>query len=1143
MMTRKATPPNGNRWATLVLICFFFSGMTALIYEIIWMRMISRVIGGAPFAVSTILVIFMGGMGIGSFLAARKIDRIEEVQLIRLYGALELLIGIYALCVPILLMVFRGVVAMVYNAFFSQSVAYNIFIFGGALLLLILPAVCMGATLPILCRFYVGRLSHLGTHAGRLYGLNTLGAAVGSVLCGFWLIEWLGVWGTMLSAVGINVAIGLVCLRLAPPPGAPRRQKAVPTSQTHDGPVAQPPDTRGIATAALLIFLISGFCAMAYEVFWTKLLGLIVGPTTYSFTIVLVSFIIGLALGNLIFGRLTDRSRDPLGLLIATQIAAALLALAVSQVLGNSQLFFAKVIFTFRNNFALLAIIKGAAVFCFLMPPTFFLGATFPLVAKIYTPSLASVGRAIGRAYAVNTLGAVLGSFCAGFVLIPLVGKENGLRLVIALQIATALVVAGVVFTRQRAGFLRWAALTGVLAAGALLCSVYPAWNRHLLATGKYHRFEETPFVEDTLRHTGWAAALFQGAPILAATERGKLIYYGDGIGGFTTVLEYPGPFGEPEISMANSGKMDASTRGDMKTQTLLAQFPMLFAKAPKNVMVLGLASGVTAGEVLHYPIDQLDVVDINDRVIEAAQLFSAWNNNVLAHPKTRLILQDGMAHLALTDTRYDVIISEPSNPWMAGMAALFTRDFFETASGALSAQGIYVQWFHCYQMNWDTFALIGRSFAEVFPHSMLVSAEPGGWGKDYLFVGFKDKAGLNWDTARANLPFARQSSNIDLAYPELFYPLIISENLRALFGPGPINTEDRPLLEYAAPKLMYQGAAAQQILVGRLAERSRISAALQEGTRQIRQSVDAQIDFAAYALSVHAPFMNMVDLSTAPPAQKKRYTALLEGYCRANPIDFELIQDPALVRHLRDIQIAAIASKMPTMQSNVSAHLYLAQLYADNGRSQDAIDSYQHALRLTPEDAVTHNNLGFELSRIGNMAAALQHYKAALRINPNFVLALGNMAFSNLQMNRPDEALHYFQETLRVQPGIAEAHYNIGHICYQKGLFAEAVSHLRQAVRIEHDMVEALNTLAWILATSQDRTTRDPKGAIAYAQRACTLTGEKEPELLATLAVAYAAADHSEASQRTAELALKIARDNGREDVVQLIEKHIRMF
>lgn len=198
---------------SLILFFFFLSGLTGLIYEILWTRMIVEIIGGAPFAVSIILTVFMGGLGLGSYLAGRTIDRITRpMKLVRVYGLLELAIGAYALVIPVLLVAFRPLYAIVYNRLFGHFIIYNILTFIGCAVLFCIPVICMGATLPILCRFYVTRLSHLGARAGRLYGLNTIGAATGAFLCGFWLINLLGVWGTLILAVLINSVIGSVCL-------------------------------------------------------------------------------------------------------------------------------------------------------------------------------------------------------------------------------------------------------------------------------------------------------------------------------------------------------------------------------------------------------------------------------------------------------------------------------------------------------------------------------------------------------------------------------------------------------------------------------------------------------------------------------------------------------------------------------------------------------------------------------------------------------------------------------------------------------------------------------------------------------------------------------------------------------------------
>jgi spermidine synthase len=890
-MAEKTISNSSIRKITLLIqVCFFLSGLTGLVYEILWTRMIIKIIGSAPFAISIVLTVFMGGLGLGSFLASRTIDRIKEpIKLVRLYGVLEVVIGAYGLVLPFLLVAFRPLYATLYNRLFAHFMLYNFLTFVGCSILLCIPVICMGATLPILCRFYVTKLSHLGAHAGRLYGLNTIGAAFGALLCGFWLISLLGMSGTLIFAVFINGIIGLFCLLVRYKPEARETGEEVGVdlegSPQKDTELSEYP---GAVSGALVIFAVSGFCAMAYEVIWAKLLGLIIAPTTYSFTIVLVTFILGLALGSMFFGWLADKTKKIIWLLISTQIAAALFALVISQLLGNSQLFFGKLSFNFQNQFMLLSILKAVILFSFMILPTLCLGATFPLVGKIYTQSVSKIGRSIGVAYTINSIGAVLGSFCAGFVLVPLVGKENGLSLVVGLQFLTSLVIAVVITFKKKQNLLKLVCVSVPALAGLFFCFYFPMWDRYLLSQGRYHRFEK---IREEIVGSGWLESLLYGPEMLTGVERYELVYYGDGIGGFTTVLKFVDPFGNPEYVMVNSGKADASSRGDMRTQTLCAHFPMLFHRNPMTVMVLGLASGVTAGEVLCYPIEKLDVIDINRQVIEGSKFFAPWNNNVLSNPKTSLIIQDGRAHLQLTKQKYDVIISEPSNPWMAGLATLFTYDFFTLAKNQLNDSGVFVQFIHSYQMDWSTFSLVGRTFAKVFPNSLLLSATPS-IGGDYLLVGFKGENQLSLDNAKQNLPYARKSKNITLSDPELLYRLIVSENLQELFGEGAVNTDSRPRLEFAAPKLIY---ASDPMIEENIRSKKRVNTRTKEITEQLVTNVDKQIDFVSYTLSVHAPFKDMIDLSKATSSQKERFFKLIDRYCADSFIDPAAFKDDEL--------------------------------------------------------------------------------------------------------------------------------------------------------------------------------------------------------------------------------------------------------
>ncbi|MFH1371714.1 MAG: fused MFS/spermidine synthase [Planctomycetota bacterium] len=962
---------------TLILICFFFSGMTGLIYEILWTRMIVKIIGAAPFAVSIILTVFMGGLGLGSFLAGKTTDLIKHpLKLVRMYGILELAVGVYCLLLPMILTNVKPICEVIYNSLFNHFMLYSFLTFVVCSVLLILPVICMGATLPILCRFYVSRMSHLANRIGRLYGLNTIGAAVGSLLCGFWLINYLGMTGALVFAATINLVIGLVSI------------VASYKFKTDEGQINQAGEDafeqsrqeaavstyKGTIPAALIIFAVSGFCAMSYEVIWTKLLGLVIGPTTYSFTIVLVTFITCLALGSIFFGWLGDKVEKPIWLLIYTQLAAVLLAMFVSQLLGNSQFFFAKLIYTFQNSFILLSVSKAIILFAFMFLPTVCLGATFPLVGKVCTPSLSRVGKSIGFAYMVNTTGAVLGSFSAGFLLLPLMGKENGLKLVFGIQIFTTLIIAAWLVWINKQDKAKLASVVAPATLGVILCLIFPRWNRASLSMGKYHRLQA---ISSTIKKTGWLNALWNGSDILDKYKLGKVVYYGDGVAGFTTVLEVQDELGEIDYFMTISGKPDAGTTQDMPTQVLSAHLPIMFHPNPKTVMVLGLASGITAGEALCYPVERLDILEISNQVVEASRFFDQWNGNVLSDPRTDLIIQDGRAHLLLTDRKYDVIISEPSNPWMAGLAALFTKDFFELARDRLYQDGMFAQFIHSYQMDWPSFSMVVRTFANIFPNSVLINTS----SNDYLMVGFKGDNGLILNNTERNFQFAQKSQNMTLLNPKSLYGLIVTEDLNGLCGPGPINTDTWPRLEFSAPKTMFASdPAIQENIYAKRSLKSETLSVL-EG---IIPDVNAQIDFAVLNFSLNTPRTDIINLANATPEQMQRYAKIVTDYCSSHLMDCSILQDETLIRECRSIQIKAIEEKLNTLEDKAAAYYALGTLSRENELWADAEKHYHKALELKPDQALLYNDLGVVLNMQGKLNEAITYYNKALQISPD---------------------------------------------------------------------------------------------------------------------------------------------------------------
>ncbi len=980
--------------SAFILGCFFLSGIAGLTYEVLWVRMIDKVVGSAPFAVATVLSIFMGGLALGSYLAGKYIDRLSKSGLLFLYGSAEVAIGLYALLIPFLTTWAKPIYAVAYNYLFQHFWLYQIFAFLGCAVILIIPTALMGVTLPVLCRFYVTHLDHLGSRTGRLYGINTVGAAAGAMFCGFFLINKIGIWGTLFVAAAINEVVGVFCIMLSRVPRlhvsdrlplreediAPQKRKLTesPAQITRDPTVVW----------ALLIFAVSGFSAMAYEVIWTRLLGLVIGPTTYSFTLVIASFIVGLAVGSLYFGLLGDRVKGVFSLLVGTQLCAACLALLVSQFFGNSQFFFAKLIYTFRDQFHEMIVLQFIIIFLVILGPTVLLGATFPLVNRIYARSIPVLGKSIGTAYALNTVGAILGSVAAGFILIPWLGKENGLRFVMALQFSVALIawLAHAMHTKRMAS--QWRMLAGMVVLGVILLVSFPSWNRQLLSYGRYRNLEN---MGDYLTATSWPEALYRGSSSLAEYEtRPEIVFYGDGIGGFTTVEKETNSLGTVKYSLLNSGKPDASSHEDRSTQTLLAHVPLLFHPHPERVMVLGLASGMTAGEALLYPIEQLDVLEINAEAVRACEIFTPWNNDCLSDPRTQIIVQDGRNHLALTRNKYDVIISEPSNPWMAGLANLYTLEFFKTVKERLRSPGIFVQWVHSYEMDWPTFALIGRTFSRVFESGLLLTTVQA----DHLLVGFSGQEGFNLEVGEENIKYAQRSKNVSLANASLLFRMIITENLKEFFGPGPLHTDGWPRLEFSAPRQLHRYDLPSQ-------DRMTKGHGLSSKTKEVIEAgnrIDGILDKIEFSASAHSPSLEIPDLQDESISQRERLQAILNRYCTET-----------LVQHYEMFPCQDMKAECAKRQVNrIRKHL-----------------------AINPGDASGYYDLGLALEHTGRAEEAVEQLRRAISLNPFYVNAYNRLGVIMTRQGRLEEAVDYFSEVLRIKPGDAAAKRNL-----------EAISH-----------------------------------------------------------------------------------------------------
>lgn len=1043
---------NGAPRRLLVLCLFFLSGFSGLLYEILWVRMLSLLVGGSSFSVSIVFTTFMAGLALGGFIGAKYADRLRNLcSLVVLYGILELAIGFYGLLFPYLITSVKPLYACVYGRLFQFLAAYNAATFVLSSLLLIIPATLMGATLPLLSRFYITGLGKLGTSAGRLYAVNTVGAALGSLLCGFWLIRWLGVRGTLFTAVGINIFVGVASLFFF-------RFRASWVGLVNDL-FRKMPRTESLAPlpykGILFLFAVSGFCAMAYEVIWTRLLILLVGPTTYALTIILFTFIVGLALGSLFFGWLADKTGRPLGLLVVTQIVAAFCGLFISQVLGSSQIFFAKLLFDHQDNFTLLQAVEAACLFLFMLPLTLCLGAAFPLVGKLLTDSLDRIGRTIGIAYTINTVGAAMGAFSGGFLLIPFLGKESSITFLAIAQVMAAGVVCMAYVRKPR--FLRIFGFGAILVVLVSAC-YFPRWNRAQLARGKYHDFS---LINNTLVNSTLLDTFLHGDRDVGDTDADwGLLYYGDGIGGFTTVARTYNGMGRMSLLLSNSGKPDASTYTDMSTQMLSAHLPLLFHPDPKKAMVIGLASGITAGEMLHYPIQQLDVLEISPQVVEACGYFSQWNNNVLQNPRARIIVQDARTHIELSDEKYDVISSEPSNPWMAGLANLYTLDFFQKIKQSLNSGGIFAQWIHLYKTDWETLSMLGRTLHQCFPHTVLFETRLN--GNDLLFLCFKDKTSIDFKVAEKNLAWAQRSKNMSMSTSGVLAPLIISDNLGPVFGAGPIHTDVRPILEYLAPMHVYRRDVGS--VKSRLRKRGR------ENMLTRWRGMDRpglRLALAEYLASVNTSPFGVVSHLSLTTIQQKHHAKIISEYCRSNTVYYHEIRDRVELAICCKVQEEHFKSYLQTLLQRGASEDRLARVYAQmgelhraSGRYDDAIESYRQVLRYAPDDSNTLLRIAAVRARMGRYSDAIIVLKELLIKTPDSVPLLSRLGVYYMKLGKNDLAEDYCRKALKIKGSHASTLYCLGHIYSIKGDYQRAVEYVARSIALNPGVVQRYETI-----------------------------------------------------------------------------------
>ncbi len=771
----------------VIALIFFVSGAFALVYEVTWARMLSREFGSDAVAIAIVVAVFMLGLGLGARLAGHWGDGLRRP--LATYGRIEILLSLYVMASPWLIGAFSSLLVSTGDAALHNVWALNSLRTLLGLLVLLPPTLLMGATLPILARFVASVARRVPAGILALYALNVLGALVGCLAAGFLLLPTMGMNQLLVLVAGANLALGLAALLLSRRIGEGEGETRLPD------PVVSTTEVPAGLNLVLAVGL-SGAASMLCQIAWTRSVILVVGGSAYAFASVLAVFLAGLGAGALLVSLLTryfdGRARD--AFMICAILGAAAIIGSTFVLPGLPGMFLehfsAEQVASRGGLMAFQLIIAGLLVFL----PAVFMGMLFPLGLRIALGDGRQAAMETGRLYLSNTAGCVIGALLAGLVLIPLVGVLATLLIAVGLIAYCALLVQAEVRSQKMQAALGVALALGYGAGWY----VTPAWDAQLMASG---------ISEYVRSYQGMDA---QALPMEVA-RRNELLFYQDGLTATVTVTR-DRVSRNRDLYIATNGKIDGSSHFDMPTQKLSAHLPLLIHPAPEKVAVIGLGTGVTAGSAtLHESVQRVDVVEIEPAMVEGARFFSEFNHGVLESDKARMLVTDGRLHLMRSPSAYDVVISEPSNPWIAGVASLFTEEFYRIGADSLRDGGIFLQWLQVYDMEFDDIRSVLNTFQAVFPYTYVAMTLVDA---DLLFIGSGQP--LSLDPGRLEARMSEPVIALDLADPwvgvesveQLLSRIWLAPTqVRSLAESAPLHRDDWPFLMYRAPLTRYRNA------------------------------------------------------------------------------------------------------------------------------------------------------------------------------------------------------------------------------------------------------------------------------------------------------------------------------------------------
>jgi spermidine synthase len=990
---------------SVVSICFFCSGAAALIYQVAWLKALGLLFGRTTYAITAVLAAFMAGLALGSWWLGRRAER--AVNPFRLYGFIELGIGFSGLASLAGLLLVRELYIPIYHVFAEQPLLLLGYRFLASFVVLLLPTTLMGGTYPVMLKFLTRQARQLGAFASRLYWLNTAGAITGAALAGFVLLWHLGLYRSILVAAFLNLAVATVVF-LAARRLATASSAAAPEEEREGGETMAPAK----AWLALLVTAATGFASMMYEISWTRILAIFLSSTTYAFTFMLMTFLLGITVGSYLFERWHRRWKLDfalLGQLVTLLALGGLFFIAISATLGEFTLQMARMAGT---SVTLLLLGQFLVAFLAMIVPTLLFGLTFPLTVVLYCGRDTRRGARAGALYAVNTVGAIAGATITGLLLIQTLNRVNVSLAASGLLVGVALVVFLLERPRQA---------LQVLVGGAVLALVV------VLAASQL--FTRPILFSLTVLANLNRPAFRSNLTLAEISDMDQVVFFQEGLNASVVVVQQEGI-----QSIRTDGKTEASSI-DQQTQLFSAYLPLSLHPAPRRVLIIGFGSGATVFAAAQFSsVERVDCIEIEPAVVAAAPFLGELNHGVQNSPKVRILVDDARSYLAVTREQYDVIISEPSYLWSAGVSSLFTTDFYRQIKRRLAPDGLFLQWLPVYQLLPSDVGIVVGTLQTSFEQLSLWR----GSEVDFLFLASPTPRSYNLAPLPRELvrnDGLRESLSTHLKVKEpagiLAYYLLDPAALRSLTFSDELNTDDRTILEYRAGLRLTQSTSGlNHGIVARLRQDSLppfiaiedpAAALLEAGETQIRLNMHKEPlgAPAAWTAARHGrdPVRRFVLLAALTSAQNQSVPALevLRAAERLNPAS------PAVLYSLAGLYSA--------QRMYDSAQPYLERLATR--REALPSDIELGTLRLLVE---TDRRAG----RFAN-AAELQRRIIALA-PPRLFAEWATLGELYLLAGQPSEAVPAFEKALTLEPLCYVARRHIGDLMIQSGQWEKAL-------------------------------------------------------------------------------------------------------